>query len=77
MITVNDVINENELDIIVDIDGKNPNDDCDPLSENYYHGALGDIPEIYRKCEVLRTGWKIGKRCHSIAIPFMSTNYND
>ena len=36
--TVQDIINKNEADIVVMLNGHNPEDDCDPYSETYYKG---------------------------------------
>lgn len=70
--TVQDIINENEADIIVRIDGQNPDDDCDPLAEEYYKGKLGKIPKKYRNIELLRTAWSLGSQCHVLVIPWIN-----
>ena len=66
-----DIIRDNDTNTLVKVQGKNPIDDCDPWAETYYHGRLGDIPDILRNCRVLRTGWLIGSQCHCIEIPYI------
>ena len=69
-IFVADIIRENDPEIEVIVMGENPIDDCDPNVEHYFRGALKDIPEDFRQCEVLRTGWLFGAGCCSISIPY-------
>ncbi len=70
MIVVNDIIQNNDADMIVKVEGRNPIDECDPFCPEYYFGKLGDIPNNLRCCEVITTGWLIGFQCHCIYIPF-------
>lgn len=69
-LTVADVIKENDADIIVKVNGRNPTDDCDCLTEEYYHGELGSIPAELHDAEVLNTGWLLGAQCYGIYIPY-------
>lgn len=78
MIKIIDVIRdeENEPDTVVSVEGRNKDDDCDPFHMPYYHGELQNIPEYLRNCEVLKTGWLMGKKCHIIEIPYLYDNKN-
>lgn len=66
------IIEDNKPETIVLIRGKNPYNDCDSLSEEYFHGELGDVPEHLKGCEVLRKGWSLGRDCHYIAVPYLN-----
>lgn len=68
--TIADIIKENDADIIVKVKGRNPNDDCDPLTEEYYHGRLDSIPSVLHSKEIIKTGWLIGAQCHCIEIAY-------
>lgn len=70
--TVQDIINKNEADIVIRLDGHNPEDDCDPYSETYFKGKLGKIPKKYRNIELLNTAWSIGSQCHVLVIPWIN-----
>lgn len=56
--------------IRVKIIGKNKDRDTDCMSETYFEGVVGDIPEPLKKAEVLRTGYSYGSQCSCIMIPF-------
>ncbi len=68
--TIADIIRENDADIIVKVNGRNPTDDCDCLTEEYYHGELNGIPAKLHDAEVLNTGWLLGAQCYGIYIPY-------
>lgn len=72
--TVKDIIAANDKDIEIIIEGKNALDDCDGFTEFYYEGKLGDVPEAYYSCIVLRHGYSLGYDCPFIAIPFLKQN---
>lgn len=72
--TVKDIIKANDKDIEIIIEGKNALDDCDGFVEYYYQGKLGDVPEEYHSCIVLRHGYSLGFDCSFIAIPFLKQN---
>lgn len=57
-------------DIRVKIIGKNKDRDTDPMSETYFEGVVGDIPEPLKKAEVLRTGYSYSSQCSCIMVPF-------
>ena len=67
---ISDIIKESDGDIIVKVEGRNPNDDCDCLVEEYYHGRLDGVPDELKSAEVLSTGWLLGAKCHSIEIAY-------
>lgn len=68
--TVAECIEVCDPDIRVKIIGKNKDSDTDPMSETYFEGVVGDIPEPLKKAEVLRTGYSYGSQCSCIMIPF-------
>ena len=68
---VSDIIEKNLSTIRVKVQGVNPDDDCDPKVEEYFDGELSEIPDSFRDCEVLRTGWLVGAECNFIAIPYL------
>lgn len=68
---VSDIIAKNLSTIRVKVQGVNPDDDCDPKVEEYFDGELSEIPDSFRDCEVLRTGWLVGAECNFIAIPYL------
>lgn len=70
---VQDIMNEpdNDGNMLVKVKGCNVQNDCDPLTEEYYAGKLSDIPVSLRQCKVLTTGWSIGAKCAVIEIPFL------
>ena len=73
--TVAECIEGCDPDIRVKIIGKNKNSDTDPMSETYFEGVVGDIPEPLKKAEVLRTGYSYGSQCSCIMVPF--GNYSE
>lgn len=68
--TVAECIEGCDPDIRVKIIGKNKDRDTDCMSETYFEGVVGDIPEPLKKAEVLRTGYSYGSQCSCIMIPF-------
>ena len=70
--TVQDIINKNEADIVIRLSGQNPEDDCDPYSETYYRGKLGKIPKKYRNIELLRISWSLGEQLNVLVIPWIN-----
>ena len=68
--TVAECIEGCDPDIRVKIIGKNKDSDTDPMSETYFEGMVGDIPEPLKKAEVLRTGYSYGSQCSCIMVPF-------
>lgn len=68
--TVAECIEVCDPDIRVKIIGKNKDSDTDPMSETYFEGVVGDIPEPLKKAEVLRTGYSYGSQCSCIMVPF-------
>lgn len=68
--TVAECIEGCDPDIRVKIIGKNKDRDTDPMSETYFEGVVGDIPEPLKKAEVLRTGYSYGSQCSCIMVPF-------
>ena len=66
--TVADIIRESDADIIVKVEGRNPADDCDPLTEEYYHGKVGEIPAEQYEEHVIRVWWALKAQCHIIEI---------
>lgn len=68
--TVAECIEGCDPDIRVKIIGKNKDSDTDCMSETYFEGVVGDIPEPLKKAEVLRTGYSYGSQCSCIMIPF-------
>lgn len=68
--TVAECIEGCDPDIRVKVIGKNKDSDTDPMSETYFEGVVGDIPEPLKKAEVLRTGYSYGSQCSCIMIPF-------
>ena len=77
-ITINDICNDknNDLSTMVEICGKNPKDDYDPLTEEYYYGTLADVPEWLKKYGVKSTGWALGRQCHIIDIDYIMGEYS-
>ena len=71
MPTVSDFVKENEPDTIVKIEGRNPDDDCDCLVEEYYYGRLDGVPADLLEYEVLSTGWLVGAQCFGIDIAYI------
>lgn len=68
--TVAECIEGCDPNIRVKIIGKNKGSDTDPMSETYFEGVVGDIPEPLKKAEVLRTGYSYGSQCSCIMVPF-------
>ena len=68
--TVAECIEGCDPDIRVKIIGKNKDSDTDCMSETYFEGVVGDIPEPLKKAEVLRTGYSYGSQCSCIMVPF-------
>lgn len=68
--TVAECIEGCDPDIRVKIIGKSKDRDTDCMSETYFDGVVGDIPEQLKKAEVLRTGYSYGSQCSCIMIPF-------
>lgn len=68
--TVAECIEGCDPDIRVKIIGKNKDRDTDCITETYFEGVVGDIPESLKKAEVLRTGYSYGSQCSCIMIPF-------
>ncbi|MCR5020424.1 hypothetical protein [Ruminococcus sp.] len=68
---ISDFVKENEPDTIVKIEGRNPDDDCDCLVEEYYHGRLDGVPADLLEYEVLSTGWLVGAQCFGIDIAYI------
>lgn len=68
--TVAECVEVCDPDIRVKIIGKNKDSDTDPMSETYFEGVVGDIPEPLKKAEVLRTGYSYGSQCSCIMVPF-------
>lgn len=68
--TVAECIEGCDPDIRVKIIGKNKDSDTAPMSETYFEGVVGDIPEPLKKAEVLRTGYSYGSQCSCIMVPF-------
>lgn len=73
MITVEDICNDKENDPseIILIEGKNPDDRFDPTGEEYYYGAIKDVPDELKQYTVRRTAWAIGRQCHVIIIDWI------
>ena len=42
----------NDPETIVSVRGQNPSDSCDPMSPEYYHGKLGEIPNELKNCNL-------------------------
>lgn len=70
ILTVAECIEVCDPDIRVKIIGKNKDSDTDCMSETYFEGVVGDIPEPLKKAEVLRTGYSYGSQCSCIMVPF-------
>ena len=68
--TVAECVEGCDPNIRVKIIGKNKDRDTDPMSETYFEGVVGDIPEPLKKAEVLRTGYSYGSQCSCIMVPF-------
>lgn len=72
IMTVNDVINNNE-NADVTIHGVDKKNLCSPMSKEYFTGKLRDIPEHLRSCEVVTTGWLMIKQMYCIEIPYLTS----
>lgn len=68
---VKDIIKANDLNTEVMVNGVNPADDCDPLTEIYYHGKLGEIPEDLQSREVVQTSCPPDSQCLALQIPYI------
>lgn len=67
MSTIQDYIDNNE-NIKVRIDQKESNKTYDPFVTAIWEGLLKDIPEEYRKLEVLSEGWLIYANINSLSV---------
>ena len=67
MSTIQDYIDNNE-NIKVRIDQKESNKTYDPFVTAIWEGLLKDIPEEYRKLEVLSEGWLIYAKVNSLSV---------
>ncbi len=67
MSTIQDYIDNNE-NIKVRIDQKESNKTYDPFATSIWEGLLKDIPEEYRKLEVLSEGWLIYANINSLSV---------
>lgn len=67
MSTIQDYIDNNE-NIKVRIDQKESNKTYDPFVTSIWEGLLKDIPEEYRKLEVLSEGWLIYANINSLSV---------
>lgn len=65
-----DIINNNDFDTFVCVQGEKPNDSCGYWLTFYYYGELGLIPEELFDCDVLYKGIDISKGCFFIEIPW-------
>lgn len=67
MSTIQDYIDNNE-NIKVRIDQKESNKTYDPFVTAIWEGLLKDIPEEYRKLEVLSESWLIYANINSLSV---------
>lgn len=66
-----DIIENNDPETIVKIQGCNSQDDCDGFVEEYFHGKLSVVPEHLKNHTVVRTGYLMGAICYGIYIPYL------
>jgi len=72
--TVADIIRENDADIIVKVEARNPAYLPNTLTEEYYHGEVGKIPAELHEEHVIKIWWAFGAQCHVIEIACRQNN---
>ncbi len=75
MSTIQDYIDNNE-NIKVRIDQKESDSSYDPFVTPIWEGLLKDIPEEYRKLEVLSEGWLIYAKVNALSVYIPNENNN-